>query len=266
MSVPLTDPDLPTPAPPVSRAASWSRLALLCALLGGGVLAVALVEPQRLLTEDSLGTPGVGTWVLFALGYAALSVLMVPRPVMGLAGGALFGTVAGSAVALTGTLLGAAATFALGRALGQRALRPLLRGKLLGAADRELSGHGFRSLLVLRLIPVLPFAGVNHAAAVSRMPWGPFLAATALGCLPANIAYAVAGARATDPVSPAFLTAVAFLVLSGPVAATVWRRMRARRIPGAAGSGAAEEGTPVPSGVVGAGPEATSSPPVRTDH
>lgn len=230
------------PGPPLSRTAVGVRLLVLGVLLGGGVLAVAALEPQRLLTEETLGSAGPGTWLVFTLGFGALSALMVPRPVMGLAAGALFGAAAGAALAVVGTMLGAAAGFAAGRVLGQRALRPLLRGRLLTAADRQLSVHGFRSLLVLRLVPILPFAVVNTAAAVSRVPWLPFLGATALGGLPQNIAFAVAGARATDPISPAFLSAVAFLVLSGPVSASVWRRRRTRRESAAAA--AAESSTP----------------------
>lgn len=231
------------PEPPLSRTAVALRLLVLGALLGGGLLAVAALEPQRLLTEETLGSAGLGTWIVFTLGFAVLSALMVPRPVMAVAAGALFGVAAGAALAVVGTMLGAAAGFAAARLLGQRALRPLVRGRLLTAADRQLSGHGFRSLLVLRLVPILPFAVVNTVAAVSRVPWLPFLAATALGGLPQNTAFAVAGARATDPVSPAFLSAVAFLVLSGPVSASVWRRRRARRERAAAA--AAEHGTAV---------------------
>nr|WP_245240953.1 VTT domain-containing protein [Streptomyces spiramenti] len=225
------------PETPLTRAAVIFRLLVLCALLGGGVLAAATLEPQRLLTEDTLGSAGLGTWAVFTLGFGVLSALMVPRPVMVLAAGALFGAAAGTALAVAGTMLGAAAGFAVGRVLGQRALRPLVRGRALTAADRQLSSHGFRSLLVLRLVPILPFAVVNTVAAVSRVPWLPFLAATALGGLPQSTAFAVAGSRATDPVSPAFLSAVAFLVLSGPVAGAVWRRRQARREQAAAPPG-----------------------------
>ncbi|MCZ9341662.1 VTT domain-containing protein, partial [Streptomyces sp. TRM76130] len=120
----------------------------------------------------------------------------------------------------------------LGRVLGQEALRPLLRGKWLKAADGQLSRHGFRSMLAARLFPGVPFAASNYCAAVSRMSLPAFLLATAVGSIPNTAAYVVAGARASAPTSPAFLIALACIALPGLAGATVvWRkrnRLRAR--------------------------------------
>src|SRR5690606_13611634 len=129
-----------------------------------------------------------------------------------------------------GTVLGAGLAFCLGRALGQDALRPLLRGRWLKAADRQLSRHGFRSMLATRLFPGVPFAAANYCAAVSRMGLLPFLLATALGSIPNTAAYAVAGARASTPTSPAFLIALACIAVPGLVGAAVaWRKRRQLR-------------------------------------
>jgi uncharacterized membrane protein YdjX (TVP38/TMEM64 family) len=57
------------------------------------------------------------------------------------------------------------------------------------------------------------------------MGWLPFLLATGLGSLPNTAAYAVAGARASAPTSPAFLAAMACIAvpaLGGAVVA--WRK------------------------------------------
>ncbi|MGW2407834.1 TVP38/TMEM64 family protein [Streptomyces sp. NPDC001739] len=209
----------------------WLRLALLFVLLAGGAVAMLRWEPQRLLSG---GWPaqlsGATALVVFAGTYGLCTTAFVPRPVLNLAAGALFGSVAGLAVALAGTVLGAGLAFGLGRLLGQRALRPLLRTRWLTAADRQLSEHGFRSMLAVRLFPGLPFSAANYCAAVSRMGWCPFLLATALGSLPNTAAYAVAGARAATPSSPVFLLAMAFLALSALGALVVaWRKREALR-------------------------------------
>lgn len=116
-------------------------------------------------------------------------------------------------------------SFGLGRLLGQSALRPLLRGRWLTAADGQLSRHGFRSMLALRLFPGVPFAAANYCAAVSRMGWLPFLVATGLGSVPNTAAYVVAGSRASSPTSPAFLVSMGFIVVSGAGAAWIaWRK------------------------------------------
>ncbi|MEU1281482.1 TVP38/TMEM64 family protein [Streptomyces sp. NPDC005805] len=209
----------------------WSRLSLLLVLLASAAVAVVLYEPQRLLSEGLPQVSGVAAIVLFAVGYGVCTAAFVPRPILNLAAGALFGTQAGLPAAVAGTVLGAGIAFTLGRLLGQEALRPLLRGRWLRAADGQLSRHGFRSMLAIRLFPGVPFAAANYCAAISRMGYAPFLLATALGSIPNTAAYVVAGSRAGSPTSPEFLIAMGFIVLTGLAAAVVaWRRRH--RLPG----------------------------------
>ncbi|MFI8171475.1 TVP38/TMEM64 family protein [Streptomyces sp. NPDC085931] len=204
----------------------WSRLSLLVALLAGAACAMLLFEPQRLLTQ---GWPpqlsGAAAALVFAAAYGVCTVAFVPRPLLNLAGGALFGSQAGLGAALAGTVLGAGIAFCLGRALGQDALRPLLRGRWLKAADGQLSRHGFRSMLAIRLFPGVPFWAANYCASFSRMGLLPFLLATALGSIPNTAAYVVAGARASTPTSPAFLIALACIALPALAGVVVaWRK------------------------------------------
>lgn len=204
----------------------WSRLSLLLVLLAAAASSVLLFEPQRLLSN---GWPpqlsGAAAAVVFAVAYGLCTVAFVPRPLLNLAAGALFGSQLGLGTALAGTVLGAGVAFGLGRILGQDALRPLLRARWLKAADGQLSRHGFRTMMMARLFPGVPFWAANYCAAVSRMGWLPFLLATALGSIPNTAAYAVAGARASAPTSPAFLIAMGFIALPALVGAVVaWRK------------------------------------------
>ncbi|MCT2593996.1 VTT domain-containing protein [Streptomyces sp. N2-109] len=207
----------------------WSRFGLLVILLAAAAAAVLLFEPQRLLAH---GWPaqlsGALAIALFALAYGSCTTAFVPRPFLNLAAGAVFGAQSGTVAALAGTVLGSAMAFGLGRLLGQDALRPLLRARMLTALDRQLSTHGFRSMLVIRLMPGVPFVASNYGAAVSRMSWTAFLTATALGSIPNTAAYVLAGSRATSPTSPVFLAAFGFIALSGLAGAAVAWRKRAR--------------------------------------
>ncbi|MFF8943718.1 TVP38/TMEM64 family protein [Streptomyces sp. NPDC014864] len=204
----------------------WSRLTLLVVLLAAAGTSVLLFEPQRLLAAGwppQLG--GAAAAVTFAVAYGLCTVAFVPRPLLNLAAGAVFGSQLGLASALAGTVLGAGLAFGLGRVLGQDALRRLLRGRWLTAADGQLSRHGFRSMMAARLFPGVPFWAANYCAAVSRMGWPAFLLATALGSVPNTAAYAVAGARASAPTSPAFLIALAFIAVPAVAGAVLaWRK------------------------------------------
>jgi uncharacterized membrane protein YdjX (TVP38/TMEM64 family) len=211
----------------------WARFSLLLALLAGAVVTVLLFEPQRLLADGWPPQLSGGTAaVVFAVAYGLCTVAFVPRPILNIAAGALFGSQLGLASALAGTVLGAGIAFALGRMLGQDALRPLLRHRWLKSADGQLSRHGFRSMLAARLFPGVPFWAANYCASVSRMRYLPFLLATALGSVPNTAAYAVAGARATAPTSPANQLAMACIALPALLGAAVaWRKrhhLRAR--------------------------------------
>lgn len=130
------------PALRLSRAllSPWSRFSLLVVVLLAAASTMLLFEPHRLLAS---GWPpqltGGTAAMLFGLAYGALTVAFVPRPLLNIAAGALFGAQTGLAAALAGTVLGAGVSFMLGRVLGQDALRTLLRGRLLTAADGVLS-------------------------------------------------------------------------------------------------------------------------------
>ncbi|MEE4543866.1 TVP38/TMEM64 family protein [Streptomyces sp. V4-01] len=214
----------------------WARFAVLVAVLAAGIALAVAWEPQRLLTRGwPPQTSGPTAVLIFAVAYGVATVAFVPRPLLNAAAGALYGIQSGLPAAIGGTVLGAGLAFLLGRALGRDALRPLLRGRLVLSADRQLSRHGFRSTLALRLFPGVPFAAANYAAAVSRVRLTPFLTATAVGSAANTAAYVVAGSHATSPTSPVFLLALGFLGVTTVAAAAVARgRMRARPGDGAA--------------------------------
>ncbi|MFE3577736.1 TVP38/TMEM64 family protein [Streptomyces vinaceus] len=206
--------------------APWTRLSLLVVLLLAAGVCVVLYEPQRILSEGRPpGLPVGAAVLLFAAAYGVGTAALVPRPLLNLAAGAVFGIPFGLTAAVAGSVLGAGISFGLGRMLGRDAVRPLLRGRWLQAADDQLARHGFRSMLAVRIFPGLPFAVANYAAAVSRCGWLPFLLATAIGVAPNTAAYVVAGASASSPDSPAFLASFGFIAVSAVAAAAVgWRR------------------------------------------
>ncbi|MEU9035030.1 VTT domain-containing protein [Streptomyces sp. NPDC048352] len=206
--------------------APMARLSLLVVLLAAAGVCVLLYEPQRLLSRGwPPGLPVGAGVLLFAGAYGLCTAAFVPRPLLNLAAGAVFGAPFGLVAAVGGTVAGAGVAFGLGRVMGQEALRPYLRGRWLEAADAQLSRHGFRSMLAVRILPGVPFAAANYLAAVSRCGWLPFLLATALGTVPNTAAYVIAGASASSPGSPAFLVSSGFIALSGAAAAAVaWRK------------------------------------------
>lgn len=210
----------------------WGRCALLVLVLAAAACSVLAWDPERLLAS---GWPkqvtGAGAALAFAVAYAVCTLAFVPKPLLNTAAGLLFGMHYGLPLAVLGTTLGAAAAFVLGRVLGRDALRSLLRTKAMTAMDRQLSRHGFRSVLLMRLVPGVPFAVANYSAAISRMRCSSFVTATALGVVPNTAAYVLAGSHAASPTSPVFVISMAAIGAMGVLsAATMWRVKRVKRL------------------------------------
>ncbi|WP_037900345.1 TVP38/TMEM64 family protein [Streptomyces sp. NRRL S-350] len=224
-------PPVAAPAPPAAPRSAWWRFALLIALLGAAGGSLLLWSPTDLLSgglADRL--PGYWFGPLFAVVYAVGTLAFVPRPALNAAAGLLLGIQQGVALAVLGTTVGAALAFGLGRTLGREALRPHLRGKVLGALDRRFTEQGFRSVLVLRLLPGMPFQAANYGAAFSGVRFLPFLLATAIGVVPTTAVYVTAAASADRPGSAAFLLSAGVIALLGlGTLVGLWRTAKGRR-------------------------------------
>jgi uncharacterized membrane protein YdjX (TVP38/TMEM64 family) len=176
------------------RSTGLIRLALFAAVLvvawlvarQTGLLAYA--DPARLqgaIAEargSRFAVPG------FIALYAIVAGFGLPGTPLTLAGGALFGTVAGTACNWVGATLGATMAFLLARALGKDALTSLL-GKRAAGLDKVAGSSGFWALLRLRLIPVMPFNALNFGSGFTGISLRDYVLATAIGILPGTAVY-----------------------------------------------------------------------------
>ncbi|MFJ2781004.1 VTT domain-containing protein [Kitasatospora sp. NPDC087315] len=221
----------PVPPPAAAPRSPWPRFALLLVILGAAAGSLLLWSPTSLLSGGPpAGVPGYWLAPVFVGVYAVGTLAFVPRPALNAAAGLLLGIQQGVLLAVLGTALGAAAAFALGRLLGRDALRPYLRGRMLGALDRRFTEQGFRSVLLLRLLPGLPFQAGNFGAAFSGVRFLPFLTATAIGVVPTTAVYVTAAASAGEPGSAAFLVSAGTIAALGLVSlVSLWRAAVRRR-------------------------------------
>lgn len=185
---------------------------------------------------------GYGWWApaVFAVLYALVTLTPLPKTVFSLAAGVIFGIPMGLGAVLVGALVGAVAAFGLARALGKDTVHRWL-GHRLDGLDRGLEQRGFITIVVARLIPVIPFTTTNYLAGLTSMPLGQFTTATALGILPASSAYVTLGAYGTRPGAWPFwvaLGALAILTLAGAALAVLRRRRPTTAAPdGTSGAG-----------------------------
>lgn len=126
--------------------------------------------------------------VAFVIVYAFATSLGIPGMPFTVAGGALFGTLLGSAVSWIGAMIGATVGYWTARTVGHDiVLRWLQRYERVENAVAE--ARGFDGMLRLRLIPVLPLGTVNFVGGLARVPFPAYLVATALGVIPSTLIY-----------------------------------------------------------------------------
>lgn len=189
-----------------SRAAarhSWLHLLPLLVLIAGLGLFFAL-GLQRYATFEALahhrewllarvaGHP-VAAPAAYILVYIVAVAFSLPGGIwFTLTGGFLFGTVLGGCYAVIAATAGATALFLAARsAVGDR-----LRARAGSALQRMEEGFrrdAFNYLLVLRLVPLFPFFLVNLVPAFLGVPLRTYVAATALGIIPAAFVFASVG-------------------------------------------------------------------------
>jgi uncharacterized membrane protein YdjX (TVP38/TMEM64 family) len=132
-----------------------------------------------------------GLWygpIVFILVFAAGCIVAAPASVFCIASGFIFGWVLGGTYAVIGGLLGATASFFVARFVGEGLLARF--GKVGKMVARQVDHAGFRSLLVLRFIPGIPFAVLNYGAGVCGVRFRDYIASTFIGILPPMFVFA----------------------------------------------------------------------------
>jgi uncharacterized membrane protein YdjX (TVP38/TMEM64 family) len=172
------------------------------------------VTPQQI--RDTL--VGLGSMAVF--GYialfAVLPALFFPVAVLALAGGLLFGLVRGSVYTFLGAIINCALMFLMARYIGREKVRALIQRKLPVQWQKRLEGLGGREgallLIILRLIPAVPYNLINYAFGLTQMPLSAYLLFSAIGIIPGTLAFINIGDKALDPASPDFWIAIGLLL------------------------------------------------------
>ena len=179
------------------RTGALLKLAVLALLLIGGYLAAARTPLGAYLTREGIGEAiellRGNPWapLIFMATYATATALAVPGTILTLAGGALFGFYWGTLFNYVAANIGANAAFVLARTLGGDGVRRLMGddSAALRKLDRVVGKHGFRGVLTLRLIPLIPFNALNFGSGLVPLKWRTYAVATLAGILPGTAVY-----------------------------------------------------------------------------
>ena len=122
--------------------------------------------------------------IIYVLIYALGCVAAIPASIFVIAAGFIWGWVLGGCYAMVGGTLGAVVSYFAGRFIGAGLLDRFGRvGRLVA---KQVDHAGFKSLLVLRNIPGIPFAALNYGAGVAGVRFRDYFFATILGIAPSK--------------------------------------------------------------------------------
>src|SRR3989338_9875966 len=169
------------------------RALLFAALAGALVLAVVYRDQIDVATLEAwIKDTGALGPAVFMLAYVIGTVLFLPGSVLTLAGGALFGPVAGTFYTLTGATLGATLAFLVARYIASDWVARKAGGRLKQLME-GVENEGWRFVAFTRLVPLFPFNLLNYAFGLTRIRLGHFIVASYLFMLPGAIAYTYLG-------------------------------------------------------------------------
>ena len=191
----------------------------ITALLVFSVLAGVCIYAGTAITPGQLQVliSSTGSWAAFAyIGlFALLPAFFFPVAVLALAGGLLFGLWWGSLYTFLGAMLNCTLMFLLARYVGRDKVEQLLHSRLSPFWQKKLRGlegrSGFLILVILRLIPAVPYNLINYAFGLTGMGFTTYLIGSAIGIIPGTLAFINIGDKALDASSPDFWIAIGLL-------------------------------------------------------
>ncbi|MFW5925890.1 MAG: TVP38/TMEM64 family protein [Myxococcota bacterium] len=147
-----------------------------------------------------LGSLGPAAPVVYVVLTILAAIFLVPGSLLKWIAGALFGAVLGTVYAFLGTYLGAIAAFAVARYGPRRFIeKRLSTHPKVAAFDRSLADDGLKIVLLLRVSPLVPYAGLNYALGLTCVRFRDYVVASP-AMLPTVFMYVYAGALSREAV------------------------------------------------------------------
>ncbi|XP_075516529.1 uncharacterized protein LOC142551269 [Primulina tabacum] len=181
---------------------SFLKISLLLLLISGIVIACFTLPIEKMLKDFLVWIEhDLGPWgpLVLAVAYIPLTVLAVPASVLTLGGGYLFGLPVGFVADSIGATIGAGAAFLVGRTIGRSFVISKLKDyPQFDAVAIAIQKSGFKIVLLLRLVPLLPFNMLNYLLSVTPVPIAHYMLASWLGMMPITLALVYVGTTLKD--------------------------------------------------------------------
>lgn len=171
----------------------WIALASVLVALSAAAAFLPIKDWVKSFSDwvQKLGALGV---IVFVAVYAIATVAFLPGWIFTVAAGLIYGVIGGTAVALSGAVIGSSLAFLCGRYLVRKRVEAVTKGnKKFKAIDEAIGKQGWKIIGLLRLSPLIPFNLSNYFYGVTAIKFLPYVIASAVGMLPGTLLYAYLG-------------------------------------------------------------------------
>lgn len=169
----------------------WVKLILGVCLLSGLFLLVRSlnIDFSQITPEKFKETiNGFGIWgpVIYIVFYIARPLILFPAALLSASAGVIWG-VKGFIYLQIAANLSAVGEFLVARYIARESVEKLLKGKL-GNIDQAIEKRGFITVLLIRLIPNLPWDFQNLGLGLTKVKFRDYFWATLIGIMPGSFA------------------------------------------------------------------------------
>ena len=192
----MSTPMRPPISPDVRRVRRAVAIGVLVALVAVWVGYLSTTDSSSASSAQALvDTLRGSAWAApaFVAVYAIRPLILFPATLLTVAGGVLFGPVAGIALTVVAANLSAMVAYGFARGIASPPQDVEVEAGFRARWSKRLRERSFTTVMIMRLA-LLPYDLVNYLCGFLHIPAGPFLVATAIGSFPATVAFVLAGA------------------------------------------------------------------------
>jgi uncharacterized membrane protein YdjX (TVP38/TMEM64 family) len=184
----------------------WVRPVIVLLLVAAGILAARAFGLGDLIRLENVarlkqGIEGYGALApaVYIAGYILAVVFFVPGLPITVLGGVAFGPLWGTFYVWIAATIGAGLAFLVARyAVRSTVERWVQASPRIARMDGHVAEHGWRIVMLTRLVPLFPFNLQNYAYGITRVGFWPYAITSAICMLPGTAAFTFAGGALSD--------------------------------------------------------------------
>lgn len=199
-----------------------------------GLLRLETAQSQASSLRQSVREAPVTSSSVFVGVFIAMTLTLPAAALLTLLAGFLFGPLLGTLYAVGSMTISAVACFTISRHLAGNWVQQRYDDRLQ-SFNAEIASRGSIYLVVVRMVPLMPFVAINLVAGLTRTRFTTFGWTTVVGSLPGAAVFSYAGSRLLaiesfeDVWTPGTIVAVVLLVLLVGLGATTAVLIKRRR-------------------------------------